>query len=132
MREFNLKNRIGWGNEIHLETQVGKYAGSGRCLLNEGGIVYKLPTIEELRRGKLRASGHCSSPYVKVGDYLVYESDAGEEIKLKFNKVRYCHDPHDLFFADLLYFPASKASNLFLETIKTIKNYFKKSTLSSQ
>ncbi len=37
MNILRLDNRVGWGNEIHIITTAGTYAGSGRGLLKEGG-----------------------------------------------------------------------------------------------
>lgn len=108
MNVLRLDNRVGWGNEIHIRTTKGTYAGSGRCLPEEGGIIYKKPELEELKT-KVKVNGHCSNPYVKNGDILIYESNCGQEIRFKFRNVNYSRDPHDMFFGDLKYiYPGKK------------------------
>lgn len=77
MNVLRLDNRVGWGNEIHIRTAEGIYAGSGRCLLEKGGIVNKKPDLAELKK-KVSVNGHCSNPYVKNGDILIYESNCGK------------------------------------------------------
>lgn len=118
MHIFKLSARVGWGNEIHIKTPKGTYAGSGRCLTESNGIIYRKPSVEEVVKGA-KASGHCSTPYVSNGDLLIYETDKGEEFRLVFKNVKYCNDPRDMFFADLVLF---KEKISFVEKVKSLFN----------
>lgn len=43
---------------------------------------------------------HCSTPYVKEGDYLLFYNKAGGATRLKLAFVKNCRYPHDVFFAE--------------------------------
>lgn len=96
MKTFRLKNTVGWGNEIHIETANGTYAGSGRCITKNDGIQYLKPSFDELKKD-VNTSGFCSNPKIKNGDILIYETDQDVEVKFKFRSIEYYEDPKDMF-----------------------------------
>ncbi len=71
---YKLEERRSWGDSICLDTS---------------------------NPNKLKAHGWISSPRISKGDILTYTSQSNHEIKLRFTKVEYCRDPHDMFFAEL-------------------------------
>jgi hypothetical protein len=122
MNTFHLKDRVGFGREINIETSYGTYSGSGRCLLGQypNNIIQKKPSKSELEN-QPRATGFCSRPHVRNGDVLICDNDTNEEIILEFKNVRYLSDPNDMFFADLVLYKEKTES----KSISTIQKLFK-------
>ena len=118
MNHFKLTNRVGWGNEIHIETKKATYAGSGRGYSSGEGIKHRKPTLDEfLEQGyptKVKVTGHCSTPYVCNGDIIEYEfsdflwnpqisdHDPARSFKLKIVSLRRAQNVHDMFFAEAI------------------------------
>ena len=88
---YNLTDCRYWGHSIQLDVKA-KSPHSVRCL----------PNIEELKTiSKIEAFGWMSRPYIIKGDVVICPTFRGNDVKLKFIKVRYTEEPHDMFFAEL-------------------------------
>ncbi len=106
MRKLRLENCVGWGNEIHIETDVCTYAGSGRGYGEKTGgrITRVLPDAKEFLDDdgfarKIKVSGF-KSPRPRVGDTLSYEFNAStnSRFELLITDIEYMRDPSDMFF----------------------------------
>jgi len=137
MNHFRLKNRVGWGNEIHIKTGVRTYAGSGRGFDHcDYRIRYVKPDPSEFFENgwpkEVDLDGHCSRPYVQVGDIVEYEFEKPclpiderlitNGFKLRVTKIEYCLDPHDMFFGKALIIEMLGDS----VKQKTLRNRFKR------
>ena len=102
MSRLLFNERIYWGNSIEIKIGHDTYYGNGTCYIWNEGYKYKYPTINQLKKN-VKVSGHCSNPFIKNGDILVYKTDSGDEILLRFSCVCYYKDPGDMFYGNLKY-----------------------------